>query len=286
MATVTPSALLRLNPIIVAAAMSTLCLGATGTVSAQDGPGYEVQFIGTGFPNAMNGLGDVVGWRVVDGASRAWVYTAEDGQRLLPLPPGALQSRASDVNDDGVIVGSAWTDVFDDPGQAIKWLPDGGGYIAVEIATDPGDTKSSATAINNFGVVVGARSFRVNVGGRNREVTRPYRHSDATGFEDLSLLGFSALPADINDAGQIVGGSLRLTGDVVEDLGRPEGSFRFTALSAINDSGQAAGSASRTCWSIRTGPYSARHSTSTSTMPARSPRSARTARQGKAAPYC
>lgn len=217
-------------------------MGPTPATAAEGIPAYSVQFLGEAtVTTTLNAAGKAVGWTSSSGAVRAWVSTDAGTIELLPLPPGILQSRANDINDAGVVVGSAWTDIFNDPGRAMIWRPTASGYEVIELSTFEGDTKSAATAINNGGQIVGTRSFLVNNGGRITEATRGFRYTEGIGVEDLSALGFTALPSDINDLGQIVGGSQRLTDGVVEDLGAPAGSFLWTVAYAINNNGQVTG---------------------------------------------
>jgi uncharacterized membrane protein len=204
---------------------------------AGDLPAYSVDFLGTGYPTAVNEFGDAVGWTIVDSAQRAWVKRTDGAFDLLPLPSDTLKSRANDINDAGIIVGSAWSDGIDGPGRAVAWYPAGGGYVTVDLGTLPDHPQSAATAINNPGDIVGYSVIPGWSGG-------PAVLFTADGVTDLGALGFQARPRDINDNRQVVGGSLRmdLATNLVEDLGRPDGS-RDTILYAINGLGQAAGTA-------------------------------------------
>ena len=149
---------------------------------------------------------------------------------------GGATSVAYGVNDAGVVVGESEL-----PGSstthAFKRQSDNS---AVDLGTLPGDATSVADAINDAGVVVG-RS--------DGEVVR----WDASG--QITDLGFAAAPADINDAGVIVGGGLVLpsrqnpfafvydpaVGHVVALPELPGGMFSYAT--GINDAGQVVGGA-------------------------------------------
>ena len=94
------------------AAAFAVCFGAT--LSAQDTPQYSVQFLGAGFPRALNDNGEAVGWSSQAGAQGAWVW---DGSQftLLPTPPDSTGSQALDINNAGVIVGNGT--------RAAMWTP-------------------------------------------------------------------------------------------------------------------------------------------------------------------
>jgi len=219
-----------------------LVIGMGSTASAAiDPPAYDVHFIG-GTPKAVNNLGQTAGWSTIVGVQRAWVFTGGAGLELLPVPAG-WQSQANDINDNGVVVGNVGS--VGSGGGAVQWRPTVNGYEMVEINTPVSDIGSTAVAINNGGDIVGTRTFMFEITpGRFTNATRGFLlESDGTLTENLSDLGFTTLPTDINDAGQIVGGSLRMTAGIVEDLGVPavpEGETRYalTYINAINTVGQ------------------------------------------------
>ena len=207
-------------------------------------PSYHVQFIG-GYPTAVNSNGQVVGWTSIDWVSHAWVFNGA-GRELLPTPAG-WHSQANDINDSGVIVGSAGGE--GSPGRAVQWHPVGNGYQMTEINTPPTDSSGSAIAINNFGDTVGIRSFNTEIRtGVFTSVSRGFLlERDGRLTDNLSDINFTALPADINDIGQVIGGSLRLQtiSNTVENLGVPsvpDGETRYTLsyLNATSNSGQVA----------------------------------------------
>ncbi|MDH5257286.1 MAG: DUF3466 family protein, partial [Gammaproteobacteria bacterium] len=207
-------------------------------------PAYDVQFIG-GERESINNTGQVVGWTkgVVGSPDRAWVFNDVTGIEYLPVPAG-WHSKAYDINDNGIIVGYASeTGFLDSPGGAAQWQPTINGYEMTLINTVDTDRGSSAVAINNQGDIIGTRTFLTELSpGRFTTVTRGFLlESDGTFTANLNDLGFEATPKDINDAGQIVGGSLRMTNGIVENLGAPTG-YTATFINAINNFGQVAAS--------------------------------------------
>lgn len=166
-------------------------------------------------------------------------------QELLPVPAG-WHSQANDINDNGIVVGSAGGG-NGIPDVAVQWQPTVNGYEMIEINLPADDVSSSASAININGDIVGSRSFWTEIRtGVTTVVTRGFLlDSNGVLTENLSDQGFTALPSGINDVGQVVGGSLRMTAGIVEDLGVPivpEGQTRYSLafLNAINNVGQVA----------------------------------------------
>jgi len=207
-------------------------------------PAYRVSFIG-GIPRALNNTGQAVGWKLTDGRQQAWVYR-DNIVEFLPVPEG-WHAQANDINDNGVIIGSAGSD--GNPGKSVIWQPSGNNYQMVIIDTPENDLSSSAIAINSFGDIVGTRTFWFeHLPGRSSLLTRGYLYTSSGQLSaNLTDLGFSALPTDINDSAQIIGGSLRMTQNLVEDLTVPQvaaGETRFilSVNHAINNHAQVAGS--------------------------------------------
>jgi len=231
----------KLFAIVAVSLAAQINYGLVATAYAAP-PVYDVQFIG-GFPKAVNNTGDAVGWALDNNISRGWVF--EDGNRtLLPVPAG-WYSLAYDINDNGVIVGSAGSDAG--PIRPVLWLPNGSGYDMTVINTPVVDEFGAATAINNFGDIVGSRTFMSEIRpGVTTQITRGFLYSSSGVLTpNLTDIGFAALPTDINDNGQIVGGQLRKTQSLVEDLGVPtvppgETRYTLTFINAINNGAQVA----------------------------------------------
>lgn len=219
----------------------TLFLPAAGLetpVAAASPPQYSAQLISTDIVAvAMNESGDVVGTR--NSPLRAWVSHAGQMATLLPLPPGAVSSWAADINDHGVIVGSAGPNSSPEfGGKAVAWIPDGsGGYTVQQLGTLPGHTRSDATAINNLGDIIGFSG--------NGTLRSAVLFTAPGGVQDLSPWGIFD-PADINEQRVLVDHSftskkLDLDTMAVQDLGTPGQGYLASTAAAINESGQVAG---------------------------------------------
>ena len=138
---------------------------------------------------AINERGDVAGFYSVCGlgADQAYLWTQEQGLVLLSIP-GASESVVTDMSGDRIV---GCFNLPDDELSSIAFLRDGEDLIVIPPL--PGATFSSVTAVNDLGQVVGC-----SVGGflwEAGEMTPigPYK------------LG-AALPRDVNNAGQVVGG--------------------------------------------------------------------------------
>lgn len=205
-----------------------------------DVPGLTVRFLGDGTPTAINAINQVVGFRDVSGVRRAVLY---DGPPTdLPSLSGTASCEASDINDLGVIVGLCGPSLYQ-TGRAVMWTPSGGRYVVTELSTFPGDTGSSAAAINNLGEVVGVHNYTLSTG---LQVGAGFVWRPGTGAVDLlQAYGMNDFPVDINDAGQVIAGGKRLdlaTG-VVTNLGVPAGppSYAVARTAAISPNGTIAG---------------------------------------------
>jgi hypothetical protein len=214
--------------------------GLSAATAAGDLPSYGVQFLGSGSPTAINGTGVVVGIRVVNGNYVPLVSTGGAPWATLPTPAGALSTLATDINDGGVIVGVSY-DAQMVP-KAVRWRAGAGGYTVEFLPRFTGDSSSYATAINNLGQIVGARGALgyVPTGGG-------WLYSDSTGLTDLQArYGWYVVPADLNDAGFVIGGAERLDLDtgLVQWIGDGPSNYNPVTGVAINSAGRIAGAAS------------------------------------------
>lgn len=197
------------------------------------------QIDGINYSMHMNAAGVVAGSRLEGGQYHAAVWTRETGAQALPLLPGFQTAIVNDINDAGVIVGGCQPSIYN-LGKACVWRPlPGGGYSVEELPLAPGTTLATATAINNRGDIVGTSTtpFFPPQGG-------PVWFNSPSGLVQLWDFGFTNTPADINNNRQVVGGPYRFNLDthLLENLGAPPG-YLYSALVAINESGQAAGRA-------------------------------------------
>lgn len=225
---------------MVAVTLPLLGIAHVGTALGADAPpSYQLQFLGSGSPTAINDAGTVVGARVSGSYYVPLVSVGGAPWTVLPAPAGALSTLPTDINDNGVIVGVSY-DAQMYP-KAVRWTPAGSGYAVAILPRLPGDTTSYATAINNLGQIVGARSALgyVPTGGG-------WLYSDADGIVDLQArYGWYAAPNDINDAGKVLAGTqlLDLGTGTVTWIGNGPSNYDAVVAVAINNSGRMAGTA-------------------------------------------
>ena len=164
---------------------------------------------------AINNSGHAVGtWSDADNHHNGFLY---QGGQVIELNPNldTSWSAAADINDDGVMVGSA---VF---GAAIPdpWNPPTHGFIydtnsgsVVKLGALPGLTYSYATAINRSGEVAGW-SF-----DERGSQYRPFIYKDGEMQELTGQYGFAV---DINDHGHVIGARTLgiASGSTVETIG-------------------------------------------------------------------
>ncbi len=95
------------------AVVSALAIGLASARPAVAQVGYVVQDLGalagdsSSVAWAINANGDVVGWSNGQAGTRAFLYTDAGGMVALPGLPNRPRTVARDINDAGVIVGSA-----------------------------------------------------------------------------------------------------------------------------------------------------------------------------------
>lgn len=180
--------------------------------AAQAVPEYTVTFVASGAtlqPKAMSEQADIAGDTSIYVDARAFVIRAGVYQ-LLPLPPGFDASKARDISDSGVVVGTCID--FDEPGASdkpIAWYPIGGGYEAVLISSQGG----SAVAVNSLDQIVGSTVYN----GQGTD----YVYTRETGITPIEIPG---PPVDINDHQIVLGGGVLLdltTGDLTSLPGDP-----------------------------------------------------------------
>lgn len=218
--------LTRLIPLLVAGA---------ATISSATPPSYRVSNLGESTNvTGLNNAGDVIGSISVGGNSVGWVSHAGGPLETLPLPPGMISSLVYDINDAGEIVGAVSNTYspYDWPFAAV-WRPGSNGYEVQTLGALPGQTYSSAAAINNLGDIVGS--------SRGSQYRYPVLFAP-NGVVDLTATGIFD-PAGINDGRVIIAGSSRLSLDtmLVDDIGTPDPHYIATTGGTINEHNDVAG---------------------------------------------
>ena len=138
---------------------------------------------------------------------------------MSPLPTlGGDNGFATGVNNRDEIVGWAedtthdpTCDEFNDTGQvlqfeAVMWVGVGGHYRAIELPPYPGDLDGAATAVNQWGEIVGISGICDGaIGGGTAEHMVMWSHGRVA--RALPTLGgaYWNTPMDINDLGDVVG---------------------------------------------------------------------------------
>jgi len=211
-------------------ALVTIFVGGLCGLVRADAPTYQVQFLGAGWTGTgINEQGDVCGSVSPDGTSmRAGVSHHGQPFELLPLPPGMQTSRAHDINDSGVIVGSVCPNqyVVTQPIAAV-WRPNASGYDVEVLGGLPGDPYSAAYAINNLGDIIGASGF--------------WGWNLSTGVI-FTADGPVALPgglrgSDINDQRVVLAGRslLNLSTGLISEVPLPPGNWQGFVGAALNN---------------------------------------------------
>ncbi len=196
---------------------SPFALNNLGQVTGDLGDGMGFLWSpGTGWSNLLPAFGDAYGRAVGTGINdHGWVvgsanpaggfgavpfvFDSAGNVVVLPTLGAGLSAGASDINNAGMIVGSAETaagGTFGGPTAAVYWQ---NGQIHV-IGGFGGDY-SVASAVNEHGVVAGHSNAAPG------QAVRAYRWTEGGGFETLESLiaNMPTLAQDINDSGVVVG---------------------------------------------------------------------------------
>lgn len=181
-------------PLVLA---SSLIIGAIAPAVPAQTPRYQVTAIGhlpgsfATNPIAMNNLGEVVGWcQGPQAILRPFRFIPGVGITEVPLPPGFTEGFATDITDNGIIVGRASNGI--NTPQVLWRLRDGDYTILTPAETT---CPPVADGVNAAGDVVGLSC-----------TAGPFYYSDATGLVALDPIGIREA-IDINNAGVITGRS-------------------------------------------------------------------------------
>ena len=215
------------------ALFASTCLCASSLAEPQT---YRVDDLGPGWSgSAMNNRGDACGNFSPDGTALLAGFSRNGRPfELLPLPEGMQTSRASDINDRGVIVGAVCPNQFviTQPIAAV-WHPVGDGYEVEILGTYSTHPYSAAWAINNLGDIIGGSGH--------------FGWSLTTGllFDEggPTILPGGIRASDINDARVLVSGNVltELDTGLTTEIPLPPGNWQGFASNAINNSNDVCG---------------------------------------------
>ncbi|HAX78748.1 MAG TPA: hypothetical protein DCY88_23680 [Cyanobacteria bacterium UBA11372] len=214
---------------------------------------WNCYYLGCNSANAINNSGQVVGsiLRTESGTLRPYPFLWEKNTGMVYLGTlGVNYGSANAINDLGQVVGSSTT--ADGQNRAFLWEKNsgminlgtlGGYYDSYGYPID----YSSATAINDYGQVVGSST---TADGQNRA----FFWDNSNGMIDLGSLGGNSSDAKaINNLGQVIGYSTTANGQNrpffwdkssgmsdLNDLVSPAG-WIINTIAGINNAGQIVG---------------------------------------------
>lgn len=234
--------------VLCLAVAAGLGLGFVSAPPAVAQTGYVVEDLGalagdtSSVGWAINADGDVVGWSMGQAGTRGFLHKIGGGMVALPGLPNKPRTVARDINDAGVIVGSAnagGTDL----GHAVLWSD---ASVVQDLGTLGTGFFSEAWGVNNLGQVVG---WSYTDEGHGLTGVHGFLYSQREGLVDLTPESDNGSALDINDAGQVTGyktalygyHAFRWQGGKFLDLGVLPG-FAHSSGWSINASGDVAGS--------------------------------------------
>lgn len=223
---------------------------ATQEAASQVAPIYALDFVGTaatGFD--LNDAGDVVGKSYTDPGCGPFCLPPQEnvvwkgGERIV-LPPvagldGPSSYYAGYINNRGTIAGAAG---FVGGSHAVRWSPDGTGYVAEDLGVLPGTSSAAVFGLDDQDRLVGWAT----TGGAIPSVALPFMWSQTTGMVNLKDLGYPhERPAAMSPGGKVVTwGSWYQLGDPASVMPLPPMPQSFMGAgsngSAINDAGDQA----------------------------------------------
>jgi uncharacterized membrane protein len=178
-------AALSIPPLDDRAAFGQCSYEVTAIVTGPDCPFFGQAAL---IPTALNERGDIAGyWLECDvSANQAFFRSAETGVlTTLPRPPGVWSAVATGLNDNGLIIGTHSISGVGDRGFVYDLNNPGAGFTYMEPKHGVGG--SWANALNNAGVVAGARSIsKSGINPYNAVMWRPLEKGAP--IEDLGTM--------------------------------------------------------------------------------------------------
>jgi uncharacterized membrane protein len=206
-------------------------------------------FKGSATGSAINNNGTVVGTFACEGSESFYWNAGEPNVTVIPRPSWVLSFVATDISNDGVVVGFGETTRGLGGTRGLIYDMNGGEWTEIPPQNDPAG-QSTIYAINEVGQVCGYRS--IDDGGDPMNPVTAFIWSAKDGFMDIKVSGPMAGPSsgalDINDNGMTVGWTGLAIGvgtnvafvfenDLATVLGPVPGGMSSSA-NAINTSGQ------------------------------------------------
>ncbi len=188
--------------------------------------------------NAINNLGQIVGYCEVNSDSEAFLWTSSGGMQTLGTL--GLGTDANGINDSGLVVGSWY-------GEGFTYTNSGGAqYLGVV----PGTQQTQPLSVNIGGQVVGECATGIVPGGGG--FMHAFLYTPGYGMLDLGTLGGNSQANGINSSGTVVGFSTTATSPYdhafiytaaggMRDLGALPGVATGATATAINNDGQVVG---------------------------------------------
>jgi probable HAF family extracellular repeat protein len=201
--------------ITIGATLIGVLLVFSASLQAQQVPcSYSVQILpevdcgiwqAAGNPTGINNLGNVVGifgQCGSQGSTDSFIWIGGDDLTIIQRPIGVLSFSATDINDEGLITGTAETSNAGQRGFIYNSKTDEWTQLPPPNPASQG--WSSAESINSKGQVCGYRS--VNDGGDPVNPWMAYIWTPGAGFTDLGLInGETTAGRRINEAGHVIG---------------------------------------------------------------------------------
>jgi probable HAF family extracellular repeat protein len=171
----------------------------------------------------INDTGAVVGY-AFESITKGWVafiWTRHRGARVLDVSLGGSSNYATGINRRGQIVGTSQTET----GAVHAYLRDVNGDVLDLGAFPDGSGDSQATAVNDWGQVVGRRG--------NAQITEGFLWDERRGMRPLleeSAPFVAHEPHDINNRGEVVG-------EFLVPVPHTTRAFRWTRRGGMQDLG-------------------------------------------------
>ncbi len=173
--------------------------------------------------NAINNLGQIVGYCAMNPGSEAFLWTSGGGMQMVPTL-GRTYNGAYGINNSGTVVG--WSDTASGNRHAFAYNV---GTGVQDLGVPVGSVDTYALSCNAAGQVVGESDSGAMPGGGG--FVHAFLYTPGYGMLDLGTLGGNSQANGINDSGTVVGFSTTATSPY-------DHAFIYTAAGGIARSGR------------------------------------------------